>query len=240
VHDGVPPYLRGVLEEWVNDCYPDERYESRMLHNRLKFRLRLTESELPPNRLTDDGLLNVIDALLAWWVPETSGLVGALHEILTAGGAGWRITSSGKGLERRIDATVTAAVFETVHSANAAAAKYLAASWTAAYGRNPDPDKAYDEAVLAIEAIGAPYGLPQQHSPHAGHRHPRTCATRPRSGNSRSATPQGNPLASSGWSRCWPCCGMDSPATPAAPIPAGRHRPRVRRQSTSPQPWRSG
>lgn len=168
VHDGVPPYLRGALENWVHDCYPDDQYEGSALDNTLKFRLRLTTSPRPPTRLTDDELLDVIDALLAWCVPEdsllpgeTSWLVGALREILTTGGAGWRITNSGKGLERRIDTTVTAAVFKTIHSANDEAGSYLATAWTAAYGRNPDPDKAYDEAVLAVEAVSCPLVCPK-------------------------------------------------------------------------------
>jgi len=159
VHDGIPPYLRGALENWVHNCYPDDRYDSSVLDSTLKFRLRLAKID-PPAKLTDDELLDVIDALLAWDVPVNSWLVGELHEILTAGGAGWRITSSNKGLERRIDATVTAAVSETVHSADAEASNYLATAWTAAYGRNPDPDKAYNEAVLAVEAVGCPLVCP--------------------------------------------------------------------------------
>ncbi|WP_328851226.1 hypothetical protein OG994_25660 [Micromonospora globbae] len=40
--------------------------------------------------------------------------------------------------------------------AGAEAGEHLAAAWSAAYGRQPDPDKAYDEAVLAVGALACP------------------------------------------------------------------------------------
>jgi hypothetical protein len=158
VHDGIPGYLRGVLQDWVTECYPTDRYERTQLRNVLQYRLRLSELP-PPPEFTDDQLLDVIDALLAHWL-EPGRLVNDLDELLTTGGAGWRISANKNALERRVEATVTAAVTATIQTASTDASDHLRIAWAAAYGRNPDPDKAYDEAVLAVEALACPLVCP--------------------------------------------------------------------------------
>jgi hypothetical protein len=158
-YDGIPGYLRGALNDWVYSCYPDETYLMHQLENVLKFRLRL--GELPSvQQLTDDQLIDLIDALLAWELQPHHWQVPHLDELLTAGGAGWRLNADKNGLERRVDTTVTTAVAATTRSAPADAADHLRTAWNAAYGRNPDPDKAYDEAVLAVEALACPLVCP--------------------------------------------------------------------------------
>lgn len=159
VHDGIPQYLRGALDDWVYECYPDDTYLWTQLENTLKFRLRL--DELPrPQQLDDEQLLDLVDALLAWELEPQHWQFDKLNELLTAGGAGWRINADRNGLERRVDTTVTAAVATTVRSVAADAADHLRTAWNTAYGRNPDPDKAYDEAVLAVEAVACPLVCP--------------------------------------------------------------------------------
>lgn len=158
-HDGIPIYLRGALNDWVHDCYPDDTYLMTQLGNTLKFRLRLDEVPYPSS-LEDDELLDLIDALLAWDLQPHHWQVGALEELLTVGGAGWRINAAVKGLERRVDTTVTAAAAQAVRGAGDEAAEHLRAAWDAAYGRGPDPDRAYDEAVLAVEAVVCPLVAP--------------------------------------------------------------------------------
>ncbi|MEU6022610.1 hypothetical protein [Micromonospora sp. NPDC047134] len=159
VHDGLPPYLHGVLQDWVNDCYPDDRYgEWTRLRNILQYRLRIDDLP-PPIKFTDEQLLDVIDALLAHWL-EPGHLVNELNDLLTNGGAGWRINADQNGLERRVEATVTTAVVTAVRTTTSDTADHLRIAWDAAYGRNPDPDKAYDEAVLAVEAIACPLICP--------------------------------------------------------------------------------
>lgn len=159
VHDGVPTYLRGALENWVYDCYPDDRYLMDRLEATLKFRLRLDDLPVPAS-VSDEFLLDLIDALLAWDVQPGQRQFTQLKELLTDGGAGWRINADGDGLERRLDETVTRAVVSTVRSAASDAADHLRIAWDAAYCRHPDPDKAYDEAVLAVEAVACPLVCP--------------------------------------------------------------------------------
>ena len=158
-YDGIPSYLRDALDNWVHDCYPDDTYLMSQLGGSLKFRLRLDEVPNPTD-LTEDQLLDLIDALLAWDLRPHHWQFARLEELLTVGGAGWRINASGDGLERRVETTVTAALTQTVLSAGNEAADHLKFAWAAAYGRNPDPDKAYDESVLAVEAVACPLVAP--------------------------------------------------------------------------------
>ncbi|WP_204003767.1 hypothetical protein [Virgisporangium aurantiacum] len=119
-----------------------------------------------------DELLDVLDATVHWgdflrpadggnsYRPNAYGTPDDLEQLLANANSAWRVNASWTGLERRIDATVTAAVAEAVRSADAEAAGYLAAAWDAAYGRHPDPDKAYSEAVKAVEAVACALVLP--------------------------------------------------------------------------------
>ncbi|GHJ11260.1 hypothetical protein TPA0907_56270 [Micromonospora humidisoli] len=140
-----------------------------------------------------DDLLDVIDALLFWHpnslrdddkedgrsvTPEQDERVqqdaqweysaSQVDQMLTAGGSAWRVNQRRNGLERRLNETVTAAVALARTDARQDAAEHLAAAWRAAYGRHPDPDKAYDEAVLAVEAVACPLVSPRNARPTLG------------------------------------------------------------------------
>ncbi|WP_433530970.1 hypothetical protein ACQPYA_02240 [Micromonospora sp. CA-263727] len=156
VHDGVPSYMRGALTDWVDMVYnvAENDRDSGALDNTLRLRLRW-EQVPAPCTLTDEQLLDLIDAILNWWTMRPA-LREQIAEMLTAGGAGWRVTADGTAVERRVDETVTATVIHTVSSVTADAADHLAAAWRAAYGRHPDPDKVFHEAIRAVESIACP------------------------------------------------------------------------------------
>jgi hypothetical protein len=110
----------------------------------------------------------LIDALLAF-VPEKSfrymteygsNPVAMLDTFLELAGSAWCVAAERGGLERRVDPTVAAAAQATIADASQEASQHLAAAWSRAYGRDPDPDKAYDEAVLAVEALACPLVCP--------------------------------------------------------------------------------
>jgi hypothetical protein len=117
----------------------------------------------------DPTLLDALDAAIRWidWGEWPSyrtqyGSPSTLERILLAANSAWRATW--QGLERRVDPTLTAAVTETIRDTNTEAAGHLAAAWAAAYGRDPDPNKAYGEAVRAVEAVACPLALPSNRS----------------------------------------------------------------------------
>jgi hypothetical protein len=113
----------------------------------------------------DPTLLDAIDATVAHgdWVVDgwtNYGNPDTLERMLAAANFAWRVNADWRGLERRIDPIVTAAVTATIRTASAEAAGHIAAAWDACHGRQPDPDKAYAEAVKAVEAAACALVLP--------------------------------------------------------------------------------
>lgn len=63
-------------------------------------------------------------------------------------------------LVRRVDRTAVNAAEQTIAIAGPAAGAHLEAAWTEAYGREPNPATAYEQAVKAVEAAAAPLFAP--------------------------------------------------------------------------------
>ncbi|SCL43831.1 hypothetical protein GA0070606_0022 [Micromonospora citrea] len=185
--EGVPPYLEHELQTWLRGQF----FQHDGLQSELRLRLRRAGAL---GNAKDDELLDVVDAVLFWhpWsvfddgedvgielTPEQEReyqeelqmwqhIASQVREILDMGGSSWRVNRTLDGLERRLDDTVTAAVDHARGNARDDAADHLAAAWRAAYGRNPDADKAYDEAVLAVEAVACPVVSPRNPRPTLG------------------------------------------------------------------------
>lgn len=102
-------------------------------------------------RADDLALLDTVDAALADGV--TKEQARDLEQILTGAGSAWRVADNRASLERRVD---PAAVEAYRRAATGNAAPHLNAAWTAAYGRHPDPSRAYSEAIKAVEAACIP------------------------------------------------------------------------------------
>lgn len=84
-----------------------------------------------------------------------------LEEILAEGGSAWRahVDQPSWGLVRRVDETLQRLV-ESVSSPDTDAARMIGAAWQACYRHDPDPDAAYRQAVLAVEAVTIPVTIP--------------------------------------------------------------------------------
>ncbi|MFF3864099.1 hypothetical protein [Streptomyces sp. NPDC002209] len=171
--DGVPEHLLESLQFWVHDelTYtgsPDVG-AAQTVCLRLRIRpnpVRSNIRAIPPNYIaplttsTDAQLLDVVDTLLAVRV-ETEDVnpasIAILGRMLDDAGSTYRITEALDGLEERVTPAVRDAVRHTIADAAAApgagsAADHLAVAWQAAYGRNPDPVRAYSEAIKAVES----------------------------------------------------------------------------------------
>lgn len=79
-----------------------------------------------------------------------------LGRILDDAGSAYRINEARDGLEERVTPAVRDAVRQTIADAAAepaagSAADQLTTAWQAAYGRGPDPERAYSEAIKAVE-----------------------------------------------------------------------------------------
>jgi hypothetical protein len=86
----------------------------------------------------------------------------SLEMYLRAGGSEWRVgTRAGDpGLEKRVPQGVVDAA-EGVMATSATAGALLSEAWHAAYGRNPNPEEAYEKAIKAVEEAGAEVVLPK-------------------------------------------------------------------------------
>jgi hypothetical protein len=178
LHDDVPEWLDQPLRDWLQAVFTDEGSTgSDRLASRVLMRLRWAKDNPRQtyfSRLaasTRAELLTVVDGVLqlhpAWdppvGIPASLFMtkLRGLDDILTDAGSLYRIDFNGRCLVRRVDATVQAAVEAAIATATSTAADHLRTAWVAAYGLHPDPDKAYDHAVLAIEELACPLVCPR-------------------------------------------------------------------------------
>ncbi|MEU3226808.1 hypothetical protein ABZ695_27110 [Streptomyces sp. NPDC006976] len=168
VHDGpfedVPKHLLEPLRGWVEAALTYQGREREEARN-ICLRLRMTTSPnrygspqyLPPlTQATGAQLLDVVDEMLRR--PEAADPieVNALAQMLDDAGSAYRVNEHGDGLEERVTPAVRDAVRQTIAGAATkpsagSAADHLATAWQAAYGRGPDPVRAYGEAIKAVE-----------------------------------------------------------------------------------------
>ncbi|WP_419703755.1 hypothetical protein [Promicromonospora sp. NFX87] len=95
-------------------------------------------------------------------IPDSDGYSAvSLEELLEFNGSAWKVgTREGyPGLERRVPLGVQEAAEHVMANASHAG-DILSEAWHAAFGVNPDPSKAYDRALKAVEAA-----MKQQVSP---------------------------------------------------------------------------
>lgn len=179
--EGTPSYLLEPLKKWLYEVILGARYAETL--NRLQLKLRRTEIVRHGRGymevlLEGDDLLEAIDATLhlhagilstatyqdpekrRWWQEQLVKLDGILDE----GGSAWRVQDTLDGLTSRVDQTVAEAVRETIGDAKSDAGEHLRLAWNAAYGVQPDPTRAYSEAIKAVEAITIPAVLPKDNT----------------------------------------------------------------------------
>ncbi|MFD7555170.1 hypothetical protein ACFV9E_11645 [Streptomyces sp. NPDC059835] len=178
-HDGpfedVPGHLQGPLQEWVQFTLEDEilgEYDDVDAGMRtLCLSLRIVAKPKSPHRVGSKyfwalveaigpQLLDVVDAVLAYKARigmEDPDSTHQLSCILDEAGSAYRVNEAGDGLEERVTPGVRDAVRRTIADVAGAptagsAADHLATAWQAAYGRSPDPVRAYSESIKAVES----------------------------------------------------------------------------------------
>jgi len=108
------------------------------------------------DRLDDDRILQIVDWLIMdQGRYDADGRVAALEKILSDGGSSWKVgvRNGQRGLEERVPLGVQDAADATIASAGDAG-QLLSEAWHAAFGRNPDPEEAYEKAIKAVEEAG--------------------------------------------------------------------------------------
>jgi hypothetical protein len=176
--EGLPPWLKGPVLEWVGDAFLPAGYENEealralQLDFRLEKPLGVAETN-PRNDLirrmatSDEFALDVLDWMVhnhRYFSPghESEEWVGGLGRLLSHGGSAWEVVTvayMSHQLTRRAVGPVVEVLEQTATEA-ARGHSHLAAAWSKLMGRNPDPSGAYREAVRAVEAVAKPVLLP--------------------------------------------------------------------------------
>ena len=184
--EGVPPWLRSSIVAWVRERLQTElewsdrrvqrveralRFDPPLakkavyMGNVLIANRRLHEGEDLIGRISDQRnevlTLNVLDFLLK---KSNSRERDELNLILREGGSVWSvgtIVSEEMGLVRRVEPSFQGAADQAM-AGDAQHHRYLRRAWGAAYGRNPQPDTAYRDAVRAVEAAAIPVVRPSR------------------------------------------------------------------------------
>lgn len=168
-HDGpfedVPEHLLVPLQTWVESTLSFRGTHQENPARPICLRLRIppytdprhgVRYVKPLTQTAGTRLLDVVDEVLGAGIPEAYQ-VGNVINMLDDAGSAYRVNEAKDGLEERVTPAVRDAVRHTIADAASApaagsAADHLATAWQAAYGRSPDPVRAYSEAIKAVEA----------------------------------------------------------------------------------------
>ncbi|WP_234319459.1 hypothetical protein [Streptomyces sp. NRRL S-237] len=162
----MPDHLLAPLQEWVDEVLHDGFGNPQEdVARSICVRLRMAPLRHPDGKpayvpalrkAVGAQLLDVVDEVLRMeaareWSRST------LVDLLDDAGSAYRVTEEANGLEERVAPAVRDVVRQTIANAVASpaagsAADHLATAWRAAYGRSPDPVRAYSESIKAVEA----------------------------------------------------------------------------------------
>lgn len=191
LHEGVPDWLVGPLLDWLERSV--DQYCVRGVA--LRQRISLLGPEIPKRSLSG---LCVLRWRSGPWSPRQAGgtysmrstmcqsdpdlglpsgwtgtvpipgsaPLSVLNRLLVTGGSAYHVLNG--RLERRVDETTAAAFERVAATAGDEASMHLRRAWTATYGRDPEPSRAYGEAVRAVEALACPMLLPKDPKPTLG------------------------------------------------------------------------
>jgi len=173
LYEGLPPWIAASIYGWTQKTLDElswtrsedvEQTLTEAFDREMRLALPLSISrynvttELQKRR--DESLtLDYVDFLLAQIGDSLPSRT--LEAILEQGGSAWRVGSRNGffGLERRVPIAAMEAA-EAAMASNGDAGVLLNEAWVAVYGRNPDPEDAYEKAIKAVESSAAPKVAP--------------------------------------------------------------------------------
>lgn len=86
---------------------------------------------------------------------DAETVLGLLEQILSESGSEWTIAErdGNAALEKRVPEGVAMAATEVIQGSSSAGT-LLAEAWHAAFGKDPDPEEAYEKSIKAVEEAG--------------------------------------------------------------------------------------
>lgn len=190
--EGVPDHLIRPLKTWIAGYLEDRPELTERVALQMRVALGTPDPQQLVALVSDSDpskLLDVVDVVLhldksLWWDLDVAGpepkaeagladwipsfgwpkgsraaAVERLAEMLMDAGSAFEVDWRQRCLQHRVDVTVTTAAEQAMSMDSGS---HLQASWAATYGRHPDPSKAYDEAIRAVEAAAIPVLLPTE------------------------------------------------------------------------------
>jgi len=169
LHDGVPPWMKNSLDDWLRTQLSNSQYRGRThadegLLRRLERLLRtdLTNQSHDARSMLQiifskmnentELKLDIVDAILQLTGNQFSGK-DTLASILTESGSKWKVVShdGNYSLEERVDSTVVAAL-DDLSEQEGDASSYMVEAWNNTFGRSPNPSTGYSNTIKAVEA----------------------------------------------------------------------------------------
>jgi hypothetical protein len=170
-YEDIPNHLAAPLRAWLD---PFTRVGQILFRLGMHLRVPMADSRmggpsvdrarsqlLDHFRQNPTAVLDSIEWVLAEYGSEIVDQAEALEETLAIANSAYRVRADGGGLEMRTIPEVRDVVQEAVNEAAGSPGEHLATAWHEAYGRTPDPVKAYSEAIKAVEAAAAPVVSPK-------------------------------------------------------------------------------
>jgi len=174
LHDGVPEWMRGSLDDWIVTHLRDSRLQVR--DNLIHSLERLLRAQLSYGKHGFDAFqelfrhinanqnlkLDVVEGILRIEGSPYSG-TNELEDILFESGSKWKVVSDEEtgvfSLQERVDETVTLA-FEDLAAHSNDMSHYMVRAWNEAFGRSPNSSETYANSIKAIEAASWPVVIP--------------------------------------------------------------------------------
>lgn len=179
--EGIPPYLHHPLIEWLRTEFGWHRTSSQGGVNQAFLQTLVTATRIPVRASSEIGgiskqvidaiqkdedlFLDVLDATLN--LMDGNAHAAGLRRIFEVGASAWTVRADGKGLEKRVDESASAAYALAIGHSDAVASE-LKEAWRAAFGRNPDPSDAWDHAIKAVEELLIPIVISGVSKPNLG------------------------------------------------------------------------
>lgn len=168
---GIPSWVEVSVFQWVSERIVDTRTTA--IRDDFLAAWDVSMRNLPPHQplftnrradvfwaaLDEELRVALLDFLLAI---TSSDNAARLEDLLRTGGSELRVgaRAGNAGLEKRVPQGVADAV-DSIIDTSATAGALLSEAWHAAYGRNPNPEEAYEKAIKAVEEAGAEVVLPE-------------------------------------------------------------------------------
>jgi hypothetical protein len=164
-YQDVPEHLRQPLWDWIQDglVFKPERVRQVAIALRIHLPTGTQTQQFAILRsMCGDAefMLDLVEVMLEFYHWDT-GRADQLNKLLFEGNSAYTVKAAKwDGLEERVAPGVKELVSEAASTASGSAGDHLVNAWNEAYGRNPDPVKAYSESIKAVEAALAPQVSP--------------------------------------------------------------------------------